>query len=207
MTPWACQPRRPAADRISRRDFLRSSATAGLGVALAGPAFGQVRRARAAPAAAQGRRRAPGGRHRLRRPGPGAHRVDAAHPVGPHRGHLRHLVLQPPVHRQLPQEVRPHRQRLRGLPRAPGHRKGPPRGRRRHARLGPRRAGQRLSPGRAAGLLRKGDVQLARQGPVHGPHRPRDRQAPPDRPPAPLQSALHPRHRPAHPRAEASSAG
>ncbi|NTV82091.1 MAG: twin-arginine translocation signal domain-containing protein, partial [Candidatus Aminicenantes bacterium] len=33
--------KKPAADRISRRDFLRSSAAAGLGVALSGPAFGQ----------------------------------------------------------------------------------------------------------------------------------------------------------------------
>jgi len=42
-----------AADRISRRDFLRSSAAAGLGVALSGPAFGQSPPA-AAPAAAKG---------------------------------------------------------------------------------------------------------------------------------------------------------
>jgi predicted dehydrogenase len=42
-----------AADRISRRDFLRSSAAAGLGVALSGPAFGQSTPA-AAPAAAKG---------------------------------------------------------------------------------------------------------------------------------------------------------
>jgi predicted dehydrogenase len=33
--------KRPAADRISRRDFLKSSATAGLGAALAGTAFGR----------------------------------------------------------------------------------------------------------------------------------------------------------------------
>ena len=38
----------PATDRITRRDFLKASATAGLGVALAGTAFGQ-----AAPAAAK----------------------------------------------------------------------------------------------------------------------------------------------------------
>jgi predicted dehydrogenase len=45
--------RKPAADRISRRAFLRSSAAAGLGVALAGPAFGQSPPP-AAPAAAKG---------------------------------------------------------------------------------------------------------------------------------------------------------
>ncbi|OGD15386.1 MAG: hypothetical protein A2W20_07905 [Candidatus Aminicenantes bacterium RBG_16_66_30] len=44
--------KKPAADRISRRDFLRSSAAAGLGVALSGPAFGQSPTA-AAPAAAK----------------------------------------------------------------------------------------------------------------------------------------------------------
>jgi predicted dehydrogenase len=45
--------RKPAADGISRRDFLRSTAAAGLGVALAGPAFGRSQ-APAAPAAAKG---------------------------------------------------------------------------------------------------------------------------------------------------------
>jgi predicted dehydrogenase len=45
--------KKPAADRISRRDFLRSSAAAGLGVALSGPAFGQSPPA-PAPAAAKG---------------------------------------------------------------------------------------------------------------------------------------------------------
>jgi len=44
--------KKPAADRISRRDFLRSSAAAGLGVALSGPAFGQSPPP-AAPAAAK----------------------------------------------------------------------------------------------------------------------------------------------------------
>jgi predicted dehydrogenase len=42
--------RKPAADGISRRAFLRSSAAAGLGVALAGPAFGRSQ-APAGPAA------------------------------------------------------------------------------------------------------------------------------------------------------------
>jgi predicted dehydrogenase len=42
----------PAMDRITRRDFLKSSATAGLGVALTGTAFGQSP-APAAPAAAK----------------------------------------------------------------------------------------------------------------------------------------------------------
>jgi predicted dehydrogenase len=44
--------KRPAAEQISRRDFLRSSATAGFGVALAGAAFGQSP-LQAAPAAAK----------------------------------------------------------------------------------------------------------------------------------------------------------
>jgi len=44
--------KKPAADRISRRDFLRSSAAAGLGAALSGPVFGQSPTA-AAPAAAK----------------------------------------------------------------------------------------------------------------------------------------------------------
>ena len=45
--------KKPAADGISRRAFLRSTAAAGLGVALAGPAFGRSP-APAAPAAAKG---------------------------------------------------------------------------------------------------------------------------------------------------------
>jgi predicted dehydrogenase len=43
---------KPAAGRVSRRDFLRSSAAAGLGVAFAGPVLGQAPPA-AAPAAAK----------------------------------------------------------------------------------------------------------------------------------------------------------
>jgi predicted dehydrogenase len=46
--------KRPAEDPISRRDFLRSSATAGLGVALAGTSFGQAAHQTAPVAAKNG---------------------------------------------------------------------------------------------------------------------------------------------------------
>ena len=58
--------------------------------------------------------------------------------------------------------------------------------------------------GRQARVLREGDVEHARGRAEHGGGRPRDRQAPPDRPPAPLEPALPPLLREAARRGEAA---
>ncbi|MCK7528413.1 MAG: hypothetical protein MZV64_68025 [Ignavibacteriales bacterium] len=130
----------------------RSSATAGLGAALAGAAFGQTAAPSApAAAAAKSRRRAPGGRHRLRAPRAGSSsRPCSASPRSASRPSATSGPTASQYTRQLPQEVRPRRRRLRGLPRAAGQGEGPRRGRRRHPRLGPRRARQRLPRGAAS---------------------------------------------------------
>ena len=78
------------------------------------------------------------------------------------------------------------------------------RGHHRHARLLARAAHDRLPQGRQARVLREGDVEYARGRAQHGGCRPRDRQAPPDRPPAPLEPALHPLLREAARRGEAA---
>ena len=74
----------------------------------------------------------------------------------------------------------------------------------RHARLLARAAHDRLPEGRQARLLREGDVEHARGRAQHGARRARDRQAPPDRPPAPLEPALHPLLREAADRGQAA---
>ena len=156
----------------------------------------------AAPADLQGDQRRPA---RRGSPGPGADRRDAPHP-GPAlpRG-VRHLDrVQPEARRQQPGEVQARGPRLRGLPRDARQGEGARRGRHRHARLLARAARGRLSQGRQARVLREGDVEHPRGRAQHGGGRPRDRQAPADRPPAPIEPALPPLLREAARRGEAA---
>ena len=142
-----------------------------------------------------GRRGRPAGNQRRdprrRRAGPGAGRGDAPHP-GPAlpRG-LRHLDgVQPAAGRQHAQAVQARSERLRRLPRDARQGTGDRRGHHRHARLLARAAHDRLPQGRQARVLREGDVEYARGRAQHGGRRPGDRQAAPDRAPAPLESTL-----------------
>ena len=101
-------------------------------------------------------------------------------------------------------QVQARGQRLRGLPRDARQGEGDRRGHHRHSRLLARPAHGRLPQGRQARVLREGNVEHARGRAEHGGGRPRDRQASPDRAPAPLEPALHPLLREAPGRGEAA---
>ena len=80
--------------------------------------------------------------------------------------------------------------RVRGLPRDARQGEGARRGHHRHARFLARAAHHRLPEGRQARLLREGDVEHARERAKHGGRRTRDRQAPSDWPPAPIEPTV-----------------
>ena len=146
----------------------------------------EVAAAAKAPAGPAGDQHRPPRRWRA---GPGAHRRDAAHPRPPLPRRVRRVDgIQPEARRQQPQAVQARGERLRGLPRDARQGERTRRGHYRDTRLLARAARDRLPQGRQARVLREGDVEHARGRAQHSGRPARDRQAPSDRPPAPLQS-------------------
>ena len=105
---------------LSRRGFIKSTAAAAAGLAIAGSVSAE--QAPAGQAAAQTppagaphprrqalARRPPHRPHRRRRAGPRPYRVLPPHPGHPDRRRLRHLGVQPAIRQRIPPQIRPQR--------------------------------------------------------------------------------------------------